>query len=521
MDSDNEENTFSTSIRQIKNAFDPKDSGKNSMKDLGHEYQEEIQNLSMKLTKADGIVKELIFSQEKMKQFLSQSRIENSNLILVNRSLKKQLTDLGAKVEENEKILKRLSKGENNKGKELRDSSLIKESQKSKVVEKGKSFAVEKMRGILINSKVSKKKKIDFCTVQHQCQLSVSLAILKKPKEKVRSLEVSRTSKYSYRSEKAPKKISFQGSLKIYPQKTLAHLKNFQISHQHFSYTPKPSPTKIKLKVAKCENFNIRPMLQKQANESIGKLQVFEKQVPKVPLINPSEQLKMFAFPIFVNQCGRAQAEKLNSDDENDLEIALPKRIFTLSISRTIKFAFVPKVKKLTLQPQFTVKIFPPNFTKSKKKPLIKFSKPSNISIIPTPETINLQVYKIFKAKKPRQKIHFFEVFQFSCQLTVQKCKGFNIISESWSNAEEGEEIVVGSQRRPRRAAKRASAIDEYFTLVSNIQTFQAVKLNFTEKDKISMIKAPDLYSKVQQLKLPFNFWYDWIKEQFNFMCAS
>jgi hypothetical protein len=32
------------------------------------------------------------------------------------------------------------------------------------------------------------------------------------------------------------------------------------------------------------------------------------------------------------------------------------------------------------------------------------------------------------------------------------------------------------------------------------------------------MIKSADLFGKVQQIKLPFNYWHDWIKEQFNFI---
>lgn len=468
MDSDNEEFFFSTPIMQMKNSVDQNHSVKNSIKDLDNEYQQEIINLSMKLNKADGIVKELIFSQEKMKQFLNQSRIENSNLILVNRSLRKQLTDLGAKVEENDKIFKRISKGENTKGKELEDSALLIKCRKCKENEKKRVLTVDTMRGVLINAKVNKKKKIDFCMVQHQCQLSISLGTIKKFKKKSMPLEVSRTSKFSIRPEKTQKKISFQGSLKIHPQKFLAFKKNFQINSEHFSYTPKLSSINIKLKVTKCENLYIKPVLKKRINKPIEKLPVFEKQNLEVPLNKQPEKLQMFAFPIFVNQCGRAQAERLNSDDENDLDIPLPKRIFNLSLSRTIKFAFVPKVKKFTLQPQFALRIFPPNFTKP-KSPVINFSKPLNISIIPSPQIINLQVYKVFKAKKPRQKIHFFEVFHFTSKLATQKCKGFNIIQDLWSNAEEGEEVVTGSQRRPRRPAKRASAIDEYFTLVKNI----------------------------------------------------
>ena len=43
---------------------------------------------------------------------------------------------------------------------------------------------------------------------------------------------------------------------------------------------------------------------------------------------------------------------------------------------------------------------------------------------------------------------------------------------------------------------------------------------NFSDKDKIALIKSGDLYSKVQQIKLPFNFWHDWVKEQFNFIAS-
>ena len=67
------------------------------------EYSKEITELSQRFTEADEIVNDEIKSKEKIKQFSSELRIENSNLILVNRTLRRKLAEYGIQMEENDK----------------------------------------------------------------------------------------------------------------------------------------------------------------------------------------------------------------------------------------------------------------------------------------------------------------------------------------------------------------------------------------------------------------------------------
>lgn len=466
MDSDNEFFTFSNTSKFIVDSVKDSHSLEFVTKSSDFNYQEEIQNLSIKLNKADGIIKGLIFSQEKIKQCLNQSRVENSNLILINRTLRKQLNELGAKVEENDKISKRLGKREDFK--KVPEKSAVKECEKCKLLDKKKILSVEKMKGILVKNKVKIKKGLRFWAIQQQSQVGVFVGVVRKPKEKNKCLSESRTSNFSFRPQKPQNKIFFQSSLKVFPQRFEKLQKFFQLDSQSFSFFPNNQTKKFQLKLVRCEKVNIISKIFKNSQELTTNIES-PKEMRTNNQIKRPEILKMFAFPIFVNQCGRAQAEKLASDDENDLDIPLPKRIFNLSVSRTVKCAYVPKVKKLNIQKQSTIKLFPPIKSKS-KIPVLRTSKPFNIiSVNPQSKVINLQVFKVFKPKRTRQKIQFFENFHFCAKLAIQRSKGFGVVSEFLSNGGEYEESVNGTQKRTRRVAKRGSAIDEYFTLVNYI----------------------------------------------------
>lgn len=467
MDSDNEFFTFSSSLNSISSSSKGSQKLEFVTKSSEFSYQEEIQSLSIKLNKADGIIKGLIFSQEKIKQCLNQSRVENSNLILINRTLRKQLKELGAKVEENDKISKRLGKSEDVR-KALEKSIVVKECEKCKSLNDKKYLNIEQMKGVGIKTKIKVNKGLSLWTVQLQSQIGVFVGIVKKPKEKPKLLKVSRTSNFSFRPQKPQKKVAFQGSFKIFPlkiEKIEKFQKLFQFDSQSFSFFPTNKVKKLHLKLVNCEKVNILRKKVKNTKEISKNIEIPEENQPSKPIKVP-ETLKMYAFPIFVNQCGRAQVEKLCSDDENDLDIPVPKRVFNLSISRTVKSAYVPKVKKLTIQKHAPIKLFPPVKLKH-KAPILRFSKPFNtIAIKPQSKAINLQVFKVFKAKRTRQKIQFFESFHFCAKLGIQRSKGFGVVSETLSNGGDIEESVNGVQKRSRRTAKRASAIDEYFTLV-------------------------------------------------------
>ena len=109
-------------------------------------YLNEINELSKKLVEADEIVKDEILCKEKTKQFLSETRIENSNLILINRNLRQQLLNFGAKVEENEKIIRKLSLEEGKKEKIdfTNQVNYFDEQIKEKEIRRNESIAKEK-----------------------------------------------------------------------------------------------------------------------------------------------------------------------------------------------------------------------------------------------------------------------------------------------------------------------------------------------------------------------------------------
>jgi hypothetical protein len=501
---------FPSSLNFLDSEVNPK-----FLSNLCKDYELQIKELSSKLFQADSLVKNLLASQEKLKNLLSCARVENSNLVLMNRKLRSQLNSLKI-ASDSEKLedglvesLKDLKNFQSPCPRCANDSDVTRMTTTQLSIEKGKSFKVRSRRRM----------KMDFCIVEHQYEICV----LGRKRKKVRFanecfFEVSRTFNTGVWVKKPVRKIRFQGTLSVRPSQG----KRIDLKFQNLSnFSNVSKPEFVELGFNSGERIMVKPARRLKKLEICNGPKIFMRPAGSVRKVTGRVNLSVFRFPIFVNQLGRSQIEKLD-DDDNNLDLVIPRRAFNLKISRTVKSAYVPKVRKFFIQKQESLLVSSMRKKEEKGKgKKFDVTRSQVFELRPFKAKITFQRFTVFQGKLGKIDKALFNVFSFKSELLVKKVKGFAIFPEEYEFSEGSIDSASEKGRKSRRTNKRASAIEEYFTLVIKIQTFQAVKLNFVEKDKIYMIKSADLYSKVQQLKLPFNFWHDWIKEQFNFLCTN
>lgn len=467
-----EDPNFSTTIKTLEYETLGKKHLSGLKEKSSQDYQREIKDLSYKLAQADSMVKELIFSQEKIKQMLSLARVENSNLILANRSLRIQLAKLGAKAEENEKLIKRINESSGGEEGQFFDELDINKAKVNGGDDRTSNADLELKERILevVHGKSifirSFKPKLNFCILEHQYEISIFVKKVKRVRfADIKKLEISRTITHGYKRLKQILRVKYQGSVSVIQNKFLSKSNEFKYfpasTIQNVSqYSP------IRLTLASMAKISIFPKPNLRKPNSISRtLNFFYKPINiKTPQINYKTRLTVMKFPIFMNQIGRSQVEPLESDEDNCLDIVIPKKVFNLSISRTVKSAYMPKVKKFSIQKQISVHL-KTNLPKVLKK-VIKLSKTQSIDIRPYQTPVKKQIFKGFNLKRQVLDKDVFEVFNVLTTLSIKKQKYLYFIPDDSGFESESIDSTNERGRKNKRAVKRASAIEEYFTLV-------------------------------------------------------
>ena len=474
-----EDQNFSTTIKTLEYETIEKKYLSGLHDKSAKDYQREIKDLSSKLAQADSMVKELIFRQEKIKQMLSLARVENSNLVLANRSLRIQLAKLGAKAEENENLIKRINERSGSEEEQFfNEIDIDKAKTKAKCGDEGtlninletKARVLEVVPGKSMFIRCFRPK-LNFCILEHQYEISIFVKRVKKVRfANVNKLEVSRTISYGYKRLKQILRVKYQGSVSVLQHKYMPKLNGFTcFTPSNTSNAPQYNP--VQLNFASITKMSIIPKHNNKKPNSMSRTSSFfykpVNSISKTPQVNSKARLSIMKFPIFVNQIGRCQVEQLESDDENNLDIVVPKRIFNLSISRTVKSAYMPKIKKLSVQKQISVH-FKANLSKVVKK-VIKSSKTQSIEIRAYSFQLKKQVFKGCSIIAQGLDKDVFKVFSVFTSLSIKKQKYLSFIPDGSGFDSESIDSTNDRGRKNKRAVKRASAIEEYFTLVCYI----------------------------------------------------
>ncbi|OMJ84553.1 hypothetical protein SteCoe_14290 [Stentor coeruleus] len=522
---------FAYSLRTIKNNLG--DFETESLQSQCRRYVEEIQEISKKLAAADEIVRETLSQNAKFKQLLLKTRIENSNLILINRKIKSQLIEKSEKStgnikNSNEQLISQ------NKYSDFIDNSDGEFSFEDnftsirKICLKPKELQIQRVKSMEIKlkptvymkndmktknktqtheKKPKKYNKTDFLLVETQGGIGVRVKKLEKKKSQREKLGFSR----NY-------------SISVYPEEKVLHffrdrLISIEGKHEKIkeveSFT-QMSPKKVRDKMRIfTEGLFCKPVLGRNCENNLKKVRMRIRKQEEVKVFPRRRRMKCQIFKGFSIEKGRTQIEmpdSISSTEENEIDEYFIRYRPILMMSKTIKSAFVPKIKKLLIKSQGQIAVNPGKKLIKPVKNRFSITKTVKLQFSATKPRLGLQNFplsQIFYPQKPN--LMTFTIINNIKKLNISKGRDICIIQ--LEEVLDTASVTSTKSRKTRRTVKRASAIEEYFTL-----TFQVVKLNFSEIDKISMIKCADLYAKVQQAKIPYNLWHDWIKEQFHFI---
>ena len=449
------------------------------------EYSKEITELSQRFTEADEIVNDEIKSKEKIKQFSSELRIENSNLILVNRTLRRKLAEYGIQMEENDKIVKKLNSFESVKERgEMPCIALMRqhndlprvdsdrEQSKFREMSSDSSFSLS-----LSYSQRSSAVKLRTMSIEQSSYIQICPSfntILEKSSilpVRIKDIKLIRE-QYRGLSKEFQTTISiFQKNAHNYPKKTLI------ISECSYLSTPR---VKKSLIVACLNTISLNSQSDKQArlryiNSSITISPMTYRKNKEKRFIDNNEivtessysiigkvHISLSQFQIFAVDKGRSVVEPVEISDEEEemmskyLSLSKPK----LSLTRFPSSSYKPVRKVLAIRGQKPVKITPP--AKKFKIELIL-----SAGIFPKKPQLLLSMYKVLSislAAEKRRNIPEESRKKQSFDLEIEECESFSIIQ----SIQILEDIEDPSQRgkKSKRPAKRISAIEEYFTLV-------------------------------------------------------
>lgn len=206
------------------------------------------------------------------------------------------------------------------------------------------------------------------------------------------------------------------------------------------------------------------------------------------------------------------------------------------SLSHQYTFSITPDLKSLSL---YTRSIY--NRAESEEfevfnaatvyKPDLTLSTASLLSILPPAKTLSsetwsigckkkstrlkLSSFSILKLSSSKPSMQSFKIFIHKAKIDFQTLRRLSYVPESKATDDEETKSNAGGRARRNRAPPRKPAIEEYFNLVSFTQTFQAVKMNFVERDKVGALNCDELQARALQSGIQFNMYHDWVKEQF------
>lgn len=432
------------------------DSAKREIKVLEsrcQKYLEEIQNLSEKLSEADNIVNDEVKSKEKVKQFLSELRIENSNLILANRGLRKQLLSMGLKIEDNEKIIRKLSICEGEK--EIRSLS-----SREELLRRNTDVEQDKFREVLSDSNIS----LSFsCSKESMLLKKQRLSI---ENEGYISASPKRTGRIRTYTDSL---VEFQQDIDIsaiHAQEKKTNLacmripifcsikngKNLRISRlDHFAIFPNLHLPIKKIVQTELTTLTIASNYFPQVHYNKS-AQRFPNKISKEGSLNIIRKcpISLSTFRIFVCETGRAQVDQIEMSDDEELLISkytvLCKPVLSISPAKMHSYKSKSKEKDLTVKKQASVQVA--GKKKSLKIELVLFG-----GIFPKKSIISLSAHRIYSISllETRKKV-----------LEVEDCESFSIIQ----SIQITEYVDISSGKRGKQPPKRTSAIEEYFVLV-------------------------------------------------------
>ena len=206
------------------------------------------------------------------------------------------------------------------------------------------------------------------------------------------------------------------------------------------------------------------------------------------------------------------------------------------NLSHQFTFSIVPDLKSLSL---YTRSIY--NQAESEEfevfnaanvyKPDLSVSAPDFISIAHCKKALSsetwsvgckkkssrlkLASFSVLKLSSSKPSVQSFKIFISKATLDIKTLRRLSYIPESKATDDEETKSNAGGRARRNRAPPRKPAIEEYFNLVIFTQTFQAVKMNFAERDKVGGLNCDELQARALQSGIQFNMYHDWVKEQF------
>ncbi|OMJ77635.1 hypothetical protein SteCoe_22714 [Stentor coeruleus] len=320
-----------------------------------------------------------------------------------------------------------------------------------------KKFEIESQNNLSIKS-LSKTKKNKTGTCKVELQPPVSIKVSKRLAEK--------------RKRKGLKEVTILSIDILGTKKKPQMLKSSKVHNE--SYIPDP---KKNLKTLKPNLKNSKPvaLLIKSTPKAKPKLAVIKSQT--LSLTPQHWQITLSKINVF------------NRTESEEFEVFNAKNLYKpeLSLSLPSSTSFTPKPHPLSIDPG-------PQLL-CKKKPIRLRVKMFQIFKSPI-QTFNLSVYRgISKTRS----LEIVILRKFSYKPESNKTDDDDAKSTSSNNA-----------RRKNRQPVRKPALEEYFNL-----TFQTVKMNFQDRDKIQGLNSDELFIRANQSGIAFNMYHDWMKEQF------
>lgn len=482
---------FAYSLRTLKNNLG--DFETQSLQSQCRRYIEEIQEISKKLAAADEIVRETMSQNAKFKQLLLKTRIENSNLILLNRKIRSQLMEKFEKSTEDVKSLNEQLISQDKYTELLYNSD---EDDEYFIKRNSGEFSFEgnfsDLRKNSFNPKNLQIQRVK--NMEIKVQPTVYMKNNKKIKHKIQGFEkkindynkadflwVETQGGIGVRVKKVEKK-NFQGKnlgfsrnycISVYPEEKVLHffrerLISIEGKHEKTKETESftqvsPKKTKVKMRLF-TEGVFCKPKLGK----SLKKASLRVRKQEEVKVFPRRRRMKCQVFKVFSIEKGRSQIEmpdSVSSAEENEIDEYFINYRPILSVSKTLKAAFVPKIKKLIVKAQGQISLYPAK--KAVKPPKLRFSitKTLKFHFFATKPRLALQNFPLsppFSFQK--SKLMTFSIFNSSKELVFSKGREICIIQlEDFLDTAS---VASGKSRKNRRTVKRASAIEEYFTLV-------------------------------------------------------
>jgi hypothetical protein len=436
-------------FQDLKTNFDSLNLENQELRLQSTQYLKEISQLSHKLVEADGIVKQEILIKDKIKQQLSEIRIENSNLVLINRNLRQKLLSLGLKVDENEKIIKKLNSIESFKEKIDLDINPTTNSYAKNHLEQKKhqeiSIQAVDLKDNTFSCNVKAPRKLKF-KVQSQISIipSKKFSGKKKGNNKIVKKDLISTKKHNLEI-KTDKSLTVFNSTPKLPQFKLTRLRK-TTEFSLIIKAKKVISNILSIKTISIQSIKpIQPKLSTIATQTVN---------------NPSSvNLSLSMHRIFATEKGRCQVDQPTISDDEETTMLSYQKLFKpkLEVSRT-QIIKIPSLKRLfSVRRQAGVKITP-------KEKHLKIELIISTEIVPKMQSYASCTYSVNSLSQAKNKLVQYQIFNKSQALDYEECESFSVLQqiELLDSLDDG----ARKGKRQRGTPKRTNAIEEYFILV-------------------------------------------------------